>query len=49
MGFPKTSSFIPLSTLSVTEILTYNFNASKFQFLTMVNYDVTDILQLLKL
>jgi hypothetical protein len=49
MGFPKTSQFIPLSTLSVTEVLAYNLNLSKFQFLTMVNYDVTDILQLLKL
>jgi hypothetical protein len=49
MGFPKTSSFIPLSTLSVTEVLAYNLTLSKFQFLTMVNYDVTDVLQLLKL
>lgn len=49
MGFPKTSKFIPLSTLSVTEVLAYNLTLSKFQFLTMINYDVTDILQLLKL
>ncbi len=49
MGFPKTSHFIPLSTLSVTEVLTYNLTLSKFQFLTMINYDVTDVLQLLKL
>jgi hypothetical protein len=49
MGFPKTSHFIPLSTLSVTEVLAYNLTLSKFQFLTMINYDVTDILQLLKL
>ena len=49
MGFPKTSQFIPLSTLSVTEVLVYNLTLSKFQFLTMINYDVTDILQLLKL
>ena len=49
MGFPKTSKFIPLSTLSVTEVLAYNLNLSKFQFLTMINYDVTDVLQLLKL
>ncbi len=49
MGFPKTSHFIPLSTLSVTEVLAYNLTLSKFQFMTMINYDVTDILQLLKL
>ncbi|HEY5038506.1 MAG TPA: hypothetical protein VIJ93_05475, partial [bacterium] len=49
MGFPKTSHFIPLSTLSVTEVLTYNLTLSKFQFLTMINYDVTDVLQLLKI
>ena len=49
MGFPKTSHFSPLSTLSVTEVLTYNLSLSKFQLLTMINYDVTDILQLLKL
>jgi hypothetical protein len=49
MGFPKITSFIPLSTLSVTETLAYNLNLSKFQFLTMINYDVTDVLQLLKL
>lgn len=49
MGFPKINSFIPLSTLSVTETLAYNLGSSKFQLLTMVNYDVTDVLQLLKL
>ncbi len=49
IGFPKISNFIPLSTLSVTETLVYNFNVSSFQLLTMVNYDVTDVLQLLKL
>jgi hypothetical protein len=49
IGLPKTNGFIPFSTLSVTEILTYNFDLSKFQFLTMLNYDVTDILQLVKL
>jgi len=49
MGFPKTSGFIPLSTLSVTETLAYNLNLSQFQFLTMINYDLTDVLQLLKL
>jgi hypothetical protein len=49
MGFPKINNFIPLSTLSVTETLAYNLTLSKFQLLTMVNYDVTDVLQLLKL
>lgn len=49
MGFPKVSSFIPLSTLSVTETLSYNFDLSKFQLLTLLTYDVTDVLQLLKL
>ena len=49
MGFPKIASFIPLSTLSVTETLAYNMSLSQFQLLTMVTYDVTDVLQLLKL
>jgi hypothetical protein len=49
MGFPKIASFIPLSTLSVTETLAYNMNLSQFQLLTMITYDVTDVLQLLKL
>jgi hypothetical protein len=49
MGFPKMDSFIPLSTLSVTETLVYNLNSSNFQLLTMFNYDVTDLLQFLKL
>jgi hypothetical protein len=49
MGFPKITSFIPLSTLSVTETLAYNLELAKFQLLTMVNYDVSDVLQLLKL
>jgi hypothetical protein len=49
MGFPKMDDFIPLSTLSVTETLAYNLNSSRFQWLTMVTYDVTDILQLLKI
>ncbi len=49
MGFPKTSHFIPLSTLSVTEVLTYNLDLSQFQVLTMISYDVSDVLQLLKL
>jgi len=49
MGFPKMDSFIPLSTLTVTETLVYNLGLSKFQLLTMFNYDVTDLLQFLKL
>lgn len=49
MGFPKMRDFIPLSTLSVTETLVYNLERNEFQFLTMINYDMTDLLQLLKL
>jgi len=49
MGFPKMNDFIPLSTLSITETLVYNLNLSKFQLLTMFNYDVTDLLQFLKI
>jgi len=49
MGFPMMSDFIPLSTLSVTETLAYNLGLSRFQLLTMVTYDVTDVLQFLKL
>jgi hypothetical protein len=49
MGFPKMSEFIPLSTLSITETLVYNMNSNDFQLLTMFNYDVTDLLQFLKL
>jgi hypothetical protein len=49
MGFPKMNGFIPLSTLSITETLAYNLNQSRFQLLTLVTYDVSDVLQLLKL
>lgn len=49
VGFPKMNNFIPLSTLAVTETLFYNFNSSRFQLLTLVTYDVSDIFQFLKL
>jgi hypothetical protein len=48
-GFPKMNGFIPLSTLSITETLSYNLSLSRFQLLTLVTYDVTDVLQFLKL
>jgi hypothetical protein len=49
IGFPKIGNFIPLSTLSVTETLFFNFNSSQFQLLTLATYDVSDIFQFLKL